>query len=148
MKIVLVLISSLFLVNCATFRDFDPKKKVDLVEQPLGTVYSQEGQMLNRQSMVKDFRERKETADAIKGHEMLGLISIIIAGYGGWELGAGLGGDDNSRLTTGLLLAGTGIGLGYYTDQKLKSAVEIHNKGFKASNNKSTPLLVNFKFEF
>lgn len=121
----------LLLSSCATFKDFEKNKPVDMTPVFGGHQFSQDGQTLNGQSLIDGLEENPKAQHELEGLLPLQITSIALAGGAGYLVGGAFFAENTGqRLLIGGGLFGLGLLIGNWAGGKLERAVKIHNESF------------------
>lgn len=152
-KIFAFVMISFFLNACVTTVPMKLGKPVEMKgEGFFSRHYEQEGRMLDLPDVFDKLSQNSATKEKAYKTKYMYYGSLTLAAVGGYLIGYNLVSNSSSRsqdMMMGVLVAGGGVGLGYYTSLQLNEMIDSYNQslGYRKKKNalnwQITPYAVN-----
>lgn len=141
-KIFLFLVCGFLLNACVTTAPMKLGKPVEVKgEGFFSRHYEQEGRVLDLPDAFDKLSLNSATKDKAQKTKYMYYGSLSLAAVGGFLIGYNLvstSGNRSQNMMTGVLVAGGGFALGYYTSLQLNEMIDIYNQSLGYRKKKSS----------
>lgn len=147
------LVLIIFLLSSCSAVKVDKDQEIKITKSFFGTSYTQNEQELSYTAISNFLEHDKDTKEYISKYESLTMISIPMAGIGGFFIGSSLSNGKTANLLIGTTLATVAIYMAYESENIFNQGIEVHNQKVKSKisffpslTNDSFAGFLNFRF--